>query len=351
MAYPRPSLVELQKRIYTDIVSNAGIKSLLKRSIIRAISYALAGVVHLLFGFIDFVYKEAFPTTCSEAVLYIWAYIFNVPRKNASFSKRRVKFLGANGSYIDQGTILRMDEVEFIVQEGGYITGGFYSPMVECSLAGVNGNIETGAELSLAQPIAGVQPKIEVLEADAIDGEDIEDVELWRSRLIEKIQNTPHGGSLPDYEMWAKQIPGVTRAWPYENYTGLGFVGLAFVLDGALDIFPDSAKVNEVQTILNSLRPVTANLVVFSPVKQEIDFTIQLNPNTPAVQDAVTESLKDLFKREASPGGTVYISRIREAISLATGEDDHVLVSPTANIVSPTGNLAVLGTVTFGNIT
>lgn len=350
MAYPRPALVELQKRIYSDIVSEAGIKSLLKRSIVKAISYAIAGVVHLLFGFIDFVFREAFPTTCSEATLYVWAYIFNVPRKIASYSKRKVKLLGVNGSYIDQGVILRSDDVEFVVQEGGYITGGHYFVLVICSTAGIEGNIESGANLTLSQPITGVQPQAEVLEEDAIEGEDVEDLELWRSRVIEKIQSPPHGGTKTDYEQWAKEIPGVTRAWPYENYTGIGYVGLAFVMDGAPDIFPDPAKVQEVQDRLDELRPVTANLVVFSPVKEEIDFDIQLNPNTPAVQDAVIESLKDLFKREASPGGTVYISRIREAISLATGENDHVLLSPTTNIVSSTGHLAVLGETTFGNI-
>lgn len=350
MAYPRPSLVDLQKRIYADIISESGIKSLLKRSVVKAMSYAIAGAAHLLFGFIDFVFREAFPTTCSEETLYIWAYVFNVPRKAASYSKRRVKFSGNNGVYIPEGTVLRSGDVEFSIDEGGYISSGTYSPMVTCLTAGADGNIEAGSILNLSQPIAGVLPQIEVLEEDAIDGENEEDLELWRGRVIEKIQNPPHGGTAKDYELWAKAIPGVTRAWSYENYLGIGYVGLTFVMDGANDIFPDPAKVQEVQDALDELRPVTANLVVFSPVKEEIDFEIQLNPNTPAVQAAVIENLKDLFKREASPGGTVYISRIREAISLATGENDHVLIKPTSNIVSPTGSLAVLGGVTFGNI-
>ena len=45
--------------------------------------------------------------------------------------------------------------------------------------------------------------------------------------------------------------------------------------------------------------------------------------------------------------GTIFISQLRAAISGAAGEVDHVLVSPTENIVCSTGELAVLGDVTW----
>jgi uncharacterized phage protein gp47/JayE len=61
----------------------------------------------------------------------------------------------------------------------------------------------------------------------------------------------------------------------------------------------------------------------------------------------VTAELKDLFIRDGSPGGTILISRVREAISIAAGESDHVLISPTVNIVSPAGQLPVVGTITW----
>ena len=41
------------------------------------------------------------------------------------------------------------------------------------------------------------------------------------------------------------------------------------------------------------------------------------------------------------------MSHIREAISTAAGETDHVLTSPTADVVESATEIATLGTVTF----
>jgi uncharacterized phage protein gp47/JayE len=45
--------------------------------------------------------------------------------------------------------------------------------------------------------------------------------------------------------------------------------------------------------------------------------------------------------------GTLLISRMREAISIAAGEFDHVLISPTANVSVTAGNIITMGTVTW----
>ena len=36
------------------------------------------------------------------------------------------------------------------------------------------------------------------------DGEDIEDVEDWRNKILAGKRNPPHGGSEEDYEKWKK---------------------------------------------------------------------------------------------------------------------------------------------------
>jgi uncharacterized phage protein gp47/JayE len=61
----------------------------------------------------------------------------------------------------------------------------------------------------------------------------------------------------------------------------------------------------------------------------------------------VQAELTDLFVREGSPGGTILLSHIREAISQATGETDHILTVPAANVVLGAGAIPVLGTVTW----
>jgi uncharacterized phage protein gp47/JayE len=80
--------------------------------------------------------------------------------------------------------------------------------------------------------------------------------------------------------------------------------------------------------------------------------TIQLSPNTASVQAAVQAELEDLFRREAgvedgAGSGTVLLSHIREAISRAEGETDHVLVSPAADVTLSAGEIATVGNLTF----
>ncbi len=89
-------------------------------------------------------------------------------------------------------------------------------------------------------------------------------------------------------------------------------------------------------------------MTVVAPIAVPLNFTISgLNPSNQTVKDAIAAELADLLAREAAPGGTILISHIREAISVAAGEYDHVLTSPSANVTHTTGQIAVMGTITW----
>ncbi len=45
------------------------------------------------------------------------------------------------------------------------------------------------------------------------------------------------------YEQWAREVPGVARAFVYPNYFGLGTVGITFLTDGIDSRVPDAARV------------------------------------------------------------------------------------------------------------
>ncbi|PHJ53465.1 baseplate J protein, partial [Nostoc linckia z1] len=134
----------------------------------------------------------------------------------------------------------------------------------------------------------------------------------------------------------------------YPNNTGPGTVGVTFVTDDDPGgIIPDSDKVDEVQAYIDARRPVTADVTVFAPVAVALNFTIDLSPDTAVVRAAVEASLRDLIRREAQPGGTIYLSQIREAISIAAGETDHTLTSPNANVTRTAGQITTFGTITW----
>lgn len=349
MAFQRPTLSEIIERIKNDLISrlNSG-SAVLRRSVIYIISITIGGAIHMIYGYLDFISKQLFPSTATGEFLDRWASIWGVIRKPADFARGQVIFTGVDGTLIPMNREMqRPDGVKYTVWQDAYITGGTATVRVTANEAGEDGNVNPGVKLSLITPIAGVQSEGEVDTSGLFGGINVEQDEPLRSRLLQRIQNPPAGGSRADFERWALEISGVTRAWIYPNGQGAGTVGISFVLDGQPDIFPDSIKVDEVQAYIDERRPITMTPYVFSPIENPILFDIRVTPNTSEVRSAVEQELKDLFLREGEPGGTILISHIREAISISTGEHDHILLEPNANVVSPAGELPTVGTITW----
>ena len=78
-----------------------------------------------------------------------------------------------------------------------------------------------------------------------------------------------------------------------------------------------------------------------------VDFTIQIGPDTAEVRANVQSALEDLILVEGEPAGTLYLSRLQEAVSLATGEDFHYMTVPSADVVSADYELPIMGTITW----
>jgi len=350
MPFSRPTLPQIIDRVKQDLEAKlTGSSPVLRRSVVAVLARIIAGASHVLHGHLDWLYKQLFPTLADEDNLLQWGSIWAVERKAASFAERDVLFTGAIGAVILPGAELqRSDGIIYAVDVGGTFTGTTLLLKVICETAGSIGNVDTGVLLQFVEPVAGVQNEAPVQASNSIDGADQEDIEAYRARVLFRIANTPQGGAAADYIAWALEVAGVTRAFVFPLNTGPGTVGLSFVRDNDVSIIPDAGEVAEVQAYIDARRPVTVDFTAFAPTTETVAFDIDLLANdTAEIRAAIEAELTDLFSREASPGGTLLISHIREAISIAAGETDHVLNSPTANVV-PTGNaLLVLGTITW----
>lgn len=321
-----------------------------------SMEYVLARVVAMasyeMDGYIEYVMRQILPTTCDAEYLPLHGFFWNVTRIDAQKAVGPVHFTGTDGSIIPADTVLRStDGQEYTLNADVTITSGVGNGSITAVVEGAAGNKAEGIAVALTSPIAGVQSNASILSPGLTGGVDIEEIESWRARIIERIQTPPHGGNESDYHAWAKQIAGVTRVWVFPNQLGRGSVYLLFVMDEkAGTIIPSPTEVGFVQDHLDVVRPVTADVTVAAPDAVPVDFQINLSPNTVAVQQAVEAELVDLIRRESMPGGTLLLSHIREAISVASGETDSVLVSPTANITRAFGDITIVGNITFGSV-
>lgn len=351
MPFVRPTLPELIERVTTDISGRVtGIESaVLRRSLLGILARAEAGAVHMLYGFLDWAARQAIIDTAEHEYLERWAAIWKVFRKTADFASGAARLTGSSGAIVPAGTILqRQDGVQYRVLAESTFIGSTLEVTIEAVEAGIDGDLPVNRPLFLLSPIAGVQSTAVV--SRLIDGGlDAEKDEQLLSRLLKRIRQPPHGGAAGDYELWALAVPGVTRAWVYPLQLGLGTVTILFVCDDEPHSVPTTEKVAEVQAYIDAHRPVTAEAFVAAPIADALDLVIKLSPNTLAVQTAVRAELADLILRDARPGAPILISRLREAVSLAAGESNNAITSPTADVVHALGHMAILGNLTFSS--
>lgn len=352
MAYARPTLTELIDRVIADISSRVtGVDgAVLRNSLLGIIGRSEAGAVHMLYGYVDWVARQVMPDTAEQEFLERWCAIWGISRKTSNYSAGLAQLQGAVGSVLPAGTVLqRQDGVQYTTQADEVFTGTTISAAIIASAPGADGDAPAGTAVFLLSPVVGVQSTAS-LPIASTGGEDVETDARLLARLLDRIRKPPQGGSEADYVTWALQVAAVTRAWVYPRQMGAGTVTVLFVCDDSDDIIPDPAKVAEVQSHVDANRPVTAEVFAAAPIEAPINPSIALRPNTAVVQAAVRDELLDLLSRDAIPGGTILISRIREAVSLAAGEDDNAVIYPAADVANATGHFPTLGTITFSGL-
>ena len=352
MPYDRPTLAEIDANQRADIVSRLpGTDPLLRRSYIGALARSMAGGLHELYGFQQWIADQAFPDTAEAAELLRWAAIWGLTPVPAAKAEGAILVEGTAGTLVLANTVWRSgDDVdyqslaEFVMPaaESGNID-------VEAVVAAAAGNAEVGVILGVISPIVGLVSTANVSTALA-GGADIETDASLRARLLSRIQNPPRGGTSEDYVFWSESAhPDVTRAWGRPQAGGLGTVTVYFMTDDATgDGIPNAATVTTVDDYIQDRRPVTADVTVDGPTASPLNITINnVEPSTQAVMDAIEAELADLIRRETEPGGTLLVSHIREAISTSQGETDHELTSPTDNVTVQATQITTLGTVSF----
>jgi uncharacterized phage protein gp47/JayE len=349
MPLSRPTLGELRNRAEQELAARLGLSTLIPQGPAAAIAAVIAGQTHSLLGAIAYEVDQVWPDTCNAANLDVWGARLSLPRKASVAASGTISIAGTTGTTVAAGSLVqRADGRRFATQAAVTLLGGAALVRVVASQAGYAGNTAPLTALSMASSVTGTVTGVTVDDAGLDGGADEEGDDPFRARLVQRFAAAPGVGTAADYERWALEVPGVTRAWVLPGNQGAGTVGLAFVLDDdPISIVPTATKVAEVQAYIDARRPAEVSFLAFAPALTAVNFTIEVTPDTTAVRDAVAASLEDLFLREGAPGTTIPLSHVREAISLAPGETDHVLTVPAADIVIGSGTIAVVGTITW----
>ncbi|MDM5067318.1 baseplate J/gp47 family protein [Aeromonas salmonicida] len=345
----RPLLRDLINRIRSDINSSLD-NDPLRRSDAEVYSRAYAGAAHGLHGHLEYLERNLLPDLCDEDWLYRHGKMKTCPRKEPTPAHGWARFTGvAAGISVPAGRVLVYQgatPIEYVVTETATAVDGILRVPITCSTTGYVTNRDDGEALILSEPVPGLASGS---HADTLQGgADLEDLEVWRSRVVERWYYTPQGGADADYVVWSKEVAGVTRAWCYRNWMGPGTVGVFVCDDGSPDIIPSQTVLKAVRDHIEPLAPVAGSeLYVLGVNLRKVAHRIRVTPTTPVVRAAVTAALLDFYRREGGPEETIEISRLSESISSANGEYRHELLVPNAPFTLNKGEIATVGTITW----
>jgi len=346
--FNRQTLPQLITTIRSDILTRMNTDPVLRRLDAEVYARVQAGAVHTVYGYLDYLARNLLPDLCDEDWLVRHANMKRCPRKAETYSSGFARWEGVPAEKtVPAGAILQDGNLtEFTATASATSIDGVLKLPVVCSVAGTVGNIDDNSVLTLNSPVSGLPS---TAAADSFEGgAEIEDLDVWRARVIERWYYTPQGGADSDYVICAKEVAGITRAWTYRHWSGTGTVGVMVANSDLVNPIPAESIVTAAKEHIAPLAPVAgAMLTVFAPTVHVVDMSIRITPDTATTRFAVIAELRAMFQRDGVPAGELDISRINEAISIATGEYKHVLVRPTVNIPIGKSELAVLGEVTW----
>lgn len=197
MPYKRPTLQTLIERADADLAQRLpGTEAQLRRSNVGALARIHAGALHGLYGFVDYLSRQALPDTAEVDWLERHASIYSITRKAASVASGKVRFTGTTGAVIAKGVKVQTAGREvFATTAAGILKAGQADVPVQADKAGKAGNIKAETALTLVSPVAGVQSKAVALAPGMAGGAEPETDDGLRQRLLARIQNPPHGGN------------------------------------------------------------------------------------------------------------------------------------------------------------
>lgn len=367
MAFERPSLKTIYERIITGIESRlTGGVPLLARAVLRVLAKVFAGVIHLAYGFIEYISRQLFVDTAEVDYLSRHGVVWGVSRKASSYAGGHVTFTGTGSPTIPADTrVQNADGVEYATLGDAAISGGSVYVQVQAVEPGAEGNF-VGGSVTLVNPISQVNDNATATAMTG--GQDRETDDDYRERILQRIRGQGQGGTAADYVRWALEVPGVSGAWCYPLVQGPGTVGMVFKVSGSdptptAPLFVDDGSgkddgTGDVYLYLDARKPITADLLVYPIEKVEIDLAISISPNESAFQDIIESNIEDLFGSVQRPGEDILLSQLRDAIFDSgitdydiTGIDkDSVSQSVSTDVSMDDFEYPILNSITFSTL-
>jgi uncharacterized phage protein gp47/JayE len=274
MSLSTPTTKEINDNIIAQLEASLNQTiPLLPKSFLRVLAKALAGVFILLYKYGGFIFLQIFVHSASDQdtvvngevvnPLKFWGRLIGVgdptPATQAKLliditvtnqtgllpSGTQLVNSGNGVTYITIGAVtLDAATVQATVRAVSDQAGG--------GGAGTIGNLDPGAVVSFANPLANVDRNALVV-SQVVTGANAESTEAYRQRIVDRFQKRPQGGAYADYEQWGEEAAGIINVYPYTGDPGeVDVYSEATVASsGSPDGIPTAAQLQAVLDLIN----------------------------------------------------------------------------------------------------
>jgi uncharacterized phage protein gp47/JayE len=358
MPFQRPTLSDLRLRARSLFASKLkGADGTLPKSNITVSSDVIAALVYGLYGYADWLARQALPNTADDwYYLSRWGALFGLSPKPPVPAAGNAIFTGSNNSSVPQHTELQ-DSLGNLYKTTADLTLGVSTDNNTSNInkapiaaleGGLAGNLPVGAPLTLLSAISGVDGTATVDGYGLSGGLDAETAQAFGARIANRIQNPPSGsGTIADYERWALSVPGVTRATANPLEHGPGSVTVRFVMDGNPNGFlPGSGDVDNVSAVIEAEKPVTDVVNVKAPTPTAVNYNLSQTVDA-SVRPAVAQALAAMHAGLAIGDGLSVQAQIIPAIFAAGKIKAKFLYAPSLDVAANPDVILTLGTISY----
>ena len=313
--------------------------------------YALAAQLSSLWVQSDYVNRQCFPQTAGGEALTMHAQMRGLERGGAVRASGTLRFsipaALSRDLYIPENTrCMTQDGTEFTTVSGVTLsTGSLYCDApAEAVEAGISGNVPAGSIVIMQNAPVGVSSCAN--PAAFTHGEDAEDDEKLRKRIMESYSSLPNGGNAAFYKSLVLDTAGVAAATVLPRARGRGTLD---IIVASYSGIPSDSLLASVSAKLDERREICVDIDVSAPTAVTVNISAELEINESSNAAEVIENVETLLRGYFNGrllGKSVKLAQLGHIIYSVDGVENYTITSPSADVSIDPDELPVLGTLT-----
>ena len=261
---PIPSINEIREQIANDFKTKLNLSDANLKYVLDAMDSVLAMQFKLIYNYLADIQNNVFPDTADieengGTLERLGRIYLNRNPRPATPGIFKANVTGVVGSVLRASLTYKSNEDAlnagklFISDEEITLTTSPQEIEIRSLGGGLDFNLNVGDNLTITEPILGVQNTITITEV-VEQPRTSEDIEVYRQNILDSIQLEPQGGSKTDYRLWSADAQGVRKVYPYVKNDNAGEVVIyveATRNDSIDDLgTPDTTLLNEVLEVV-----------------------------------------------------------------------------------------------------